>query len=177
MNFGGGILADSMGLAKSLSIISLLATDRQYHGPRSLAANPTLIVVPPSLLRTWEEELRRHLYPNTLHHRLYHGPRRSEDMVSVLKHDIVITTYDVVAVEWKSLDKGPRPLFLVTWRRIVLDEGTLLCPEITKLSETYFLAHEIRVGTTLKSKAICALRGDIRWAVSGMYLLSWYSLM
>ena len=117
-----------MGLGKSLSMISLLATDWQQRNPSSPEVVSTLLVVPPFLLQTWEEELRRHLYPETLRCCLYHGPRRSADMVAMLAHDIVITTYDVVATEWKSVDKGPRPLFLVNWRRIVLDEGKLLCP-------------------------------------------------
>ena len=125
---GGGILADSMGLGKTLSIISLLATDWPRYDSSSSGVAPTLIVVPPSLLRTWEEELKRHLHPGTLSWWSYHGPKRSEDMVSMLSHDIVITTYDVAATEWKSVNKGPRPLFSVNWRRIVLDEGKLLCP-------------------------------------------------
>ena len=128
MEVGGGILADSMGLGKSLSMISLLASDLPHKTSGSTEVVSTLIVVPPSLLRTWEEELSRHLYPGTLHYCLYHGPKRSADMVSMLAHDVVITTYDVVATEWKSVDKGPRPLFLVNWRRIVLDEGKLSCP-------------------------------------------------
>ena len=156
-----------MGLGKTLSIISLLATDWPYHNSSSSEVAPTLIVVPPSLLRTWEEELRRHLHPRTLRCWSYHGPKRSEDMVWVLAHDIVITTYDVVATEWKSIDKGPRPLFSVDWRRIVLDEGKLLCPESIKKADVSFLAHEIRVGTTLRAKAICALRGHFHWVVSG----------
>ena len=126
----GGILADSMGLGKSLSVISLLATDWQQCTSDLTERTPTLIVVPPSLLRTWEEEIRKHLYPGTLRYWLYHGPKRSAHMVSMLAHDIVITTYDVVATEWKSLEKGPRPLFLVNWRRVILDEGELLLLEL-----------------------------------------------
>lgn len=117
----GGILADAMGLGKSLSIIALMSTDQCING--FLNPAPTLLVVLPSLLRTWELELRKHLHPGTLRCLLYHGPKRSDDIASILAHEIVITTYDVVATEWKGLDKGPRPLFSVNWRRIVLDEG------------------------------------------------------
>ena len=164
---GGGILADSMGLGKSLTVISLLATDWPHYTSSLTETTPTLIVVPPSLLRTWEEEIRKHLHPGTLRCRLYHGPKRSEDMVSMLAYDIVITTYDVVATEWKSLERGPRLLFLVNWRRVILDEGKRLLLELIKQTNRSFLAHEIRVGTTVRAKAICALRAHSRWAVSG----------
>lgn len=112
-----------MGLGKSLSIISLLANDWPHYNLGASEVVPTLLVVPSSLLRTWEDELKKHLRPRTLRHWLYYGPKRLENMASMLAHDIIITTYDVVAIEWKSLDKGPRPLFSINWRRIVLDEG------------------------------------------------------
>ncbi len=41
----------------------------------------------------------------------------------MLWHDIVLTTYDVVAQEWRNLDNQLHPLFSTNWRRIVLDEG------------------------------------------------------
>ncbi len=115
-----------MGLGKSLGVISLLATDWQQPFNEASKLAPTLVVVLPSLLGTWENELRKHLHPDTLRCLLYHGPKRSNDVHSMLAHDMVLTTYDMVATEWKNLDMGSRPLFSVTWRRIVLDEGKSL---------------------------------------------------
>ena len=41
----------------------------------------------------------------------------------MLGYDIVLTTYDVVAQEWRNLGSQLNPLFSTNWRRIVLDEG------------------------------------------------------
>lgn len=154
-----------MGLGKSLTILSLIATDWQQYTNGYSNPAPTLLVVLPSLLRNWEMELRKHLHPGTFRCLLYHGAKRSDDIAWINAHQIVITTYEVVAAEWKSLDKGPRPLF--SWRRIVLDEGKPLYPQLNTQANRFIQAHEIRVGTTLRAKAVCALRGDLRWIVSG----------
>lgn len=116
----GGILADAMGLGKSLSLIALLATDwpRQRKGLGS-----TLLIVPASLLRTWEGELKRHTHLNTHTYWKHHGAKRSNDVTMMLSHDIILTTYDVVALEWRNLDNGMKPLFSANWHRIILDEG------------------------------------------------------
>ncbi|CAN9284978.1 unnamed protein product [Alternaria alternata] len=67
-SFKGGILADTMGLGKSLSMIALLTHGIDSFNEEDLSTRPTftshrdvdttLLVVPPSLLQTWEEQLQ-----------------------------------------------------------------------------------------------------------------------
>ncbi|KAH7171392.1 P-loop containing nucleoside triphosphate hydrolase protein [Dactylonectria macrodidyma] len=54
-SFYGGIIGDPMGLGKTLTIIALVATDNLSNRPKP--EEQTLIVVPPALLSTWEEQL------------------------------------------------------------------------------------------------------------------------
>ncbi len=112
-----------MGLGKTLSEICLLVMDWSHCPRDSSGQRPTLLVVPPSLLATWEAELGKHLLPQSLRCWRYHGPNRLNGIAAMLTHNVVLTTYDLVATEWRNLDCGPKPLLSTTWRRIVLDEG------------------------------------------------------
>ena len=66
--FKGGILANSMGLGKSLSIISLFATGWVDGGEtaKNGARQPTLLIIPSPLLEQWGRELSLHLHLATL---------------------------------------------------------------------------------------------------------------
>ena len=123
----GGILADSMGLGKSLSMLALIAGDwsDSTQGPRQ--SKKTLLIVPSSLVCTWEDELRTHVRPNTLRLALYRGPSRFHSLETMLNCDVIITTYNVLATEWRN-KRGSKPVFSFQWHRIVLDEGTLQRP-------------------------------------------------
>ena len=112
-----------MGLGKSLTVISLLALDWSHRPKNYQGITPTLLVVTLPLIRSWEEEFRCHLHPQTLRSWTYHGPKRSKDLSGMHGYDIVLTTYDVVAQEWRNLDNQLSPLFSTNWRRIILDEG------------------------------------------------------
>jgi SNF2 family DNA or RNA helicase len=135
-NFLGGIIADQMGLGKTLQMIALIASDLEYKGrtPSDFSLEPhfslqkchsTLVIVPVSLLQTWSDQLQWHLRSNSLHWHIFHGARRKCNVTDLLSSNIVLTTYDIVLSEWKSTTTSPgkASLFSVLWRRIVLDEG------------------------------------------------------
>jgi SNF2 family DNA or RNA helicase len=187
-NFRGGLLADQMGLGKSLSIISLIASnplvapvDSDGIFPTPLVASKaTLLIVPLprkySVHQQWfnarlsniddhstisSDDLgysttavtticsitrtilksASHLTPNSLSWTIFHGSTKLP-LESIMKFDIVITTYKVVSMQWKKANsrkgrttaqRASSPLFSIFWHRLVLDEGNFklsLSPEL-----------------------------------------------
>ena len=127
--FKGGILADSMGLGKSLSMIALLAmhpTSRFHEAAQVYGQASTLLVVPFALLQTWDDELSRHLHPGVFQWCIYHRSRSPITIARLLASDIVITTYDTIASQWRNAGRGDQCLLSTSWNRIVLDEGSTI---------------------------------------------------
>lgn len=159
----GGILADMMGLGKTLSMLSLIVGSlSQAHDFGELpcpefddgklllrSSKTTLLVAPLSTMANWEDQIASHIAPDTLKYYVYHGGNRISAVNELAKYDIVITTYSIVANEWGRPGKES-PLFQTNFFRIVLDE-----------------AHMIRQQSTKQSRAICALSAQRRWAVTG----------
>ncbi|KAH8706219.1 SNF2 family N-terminal domain-containing protein [Ilyonectria robusta] len=159
--FYGGIIADPMGLGKTLTMISLLASDAHHSTFSDASGNSgvlgeescglTLIIVPPPLLGTWEEELSTHVVPSKLPWRLHHGKSRLTDPSELQNTAIVLTTYHTVSIEWRNWsDLESSLLFTTRWKRVVLDE-----------------AHFIRNSESQMARAVCALDSVSRWAVTG----------
>ncbi|KAI0466179.1 SNF2 family N-terminal domain-containing protein [Xylaria cf. heliscus] len=155
--FLGGIIADPMGLGKTLTMIALVAADLQDADfidteiSEDKVSNTTLIVVPPPLIDTWEEQLAHHVVQGQLTWRRHHGKSRLADSIETQSVNIVLTTYHTVSTEWKSESKLDQSiLFSTHWKRVVLDE-----------------AHFIRNTGSRMAKAICDLPADMRWAVTG----------
>ena len=158
----GGILADMMGLGKTLSTLALLvhtlaeAQTFSRRLPTGLAGDEklicnsrgTLIICPVSTVANWEEQMKAHVKPGTLRYYIYHGSNRTQDVHELSKYDVVLTTYSIIASEFDRL--GKRPVQQINWFRIVLDE-----------------AHMIRGQSTKQSQAVCALEAERRWAVTG----------
>lgn len=162
----GGILADMMGLGKTLSILSLIVgsldkslewenqmpseSEEGHHLVRN--SKSTLLVSPLSTIANWEEQVAAHIKPGSLKYYVYHGGNRCQDINELAKYDIVITTYSIVSSEFngRGKRKSLSPLLKTNFFRIVLDE-----------------AHMIREQGTIQSQAICSLSAQRRWAVTG----------
>ncbi|KAI1124795.1 SNF2 family N-terminal domain-containing protein [Nemania abortiva] len=160
--FRGGIIADPMGLGKTLTMIALSATDLETrYGSRELnnkegdgrfSTPATLVIVPPPLIGTWEEQLAEHVAKDCLKFCRHHGKTRLANAAGLQSMNVVLTTYHTVSAEWQAneSERNSSILFAVRWRRVILDE-----------------AHFIRNGNSRMSHAVCALESNSRWAVTG----------
>lgn len=111
-----------------------------------LGPKTTLVVCPSSVLTTWIAQLEKHTRPGSLQVYLYHGERRKE-VDLLLRHDIVLTTYKTLALEFSSPQS---PLKEIEWLRVILDE-----------------AHVIKNFASQQTKAVFELKAERRWVVTG----------
>ncbi|KNB14861.1 hypothetical protein FOXG_21218 [Fusarium oxysporum f. sp. lycopersici 4287] len=151
----GGILADVMGLGKTLTMLSAILCSKQL-GQSSVRdtmsssktrehslADITLIVLPSrQVLDVWQNEIDRRFQFHTFRTVTFHGDARPKKRELLLGHDIVLTTYHTLEKDhW-----GNRILNSTNWSRIVLDEGK---------------------SSDIQHKAAAALESDIRWCLTG----------
>lgn len=116
-NIKGGILAEEMGLGKTLEMISLILLHRRpeepgqvfdpYLGRQLRPTKGTLIVTPPSLRDQWLSELAKHApelkvkhYLGLRHKSKFFEESVAQELVEELaQYDVVITTYEILRSE------------------------------------------------------------------------------
>jgi SNF2 family DNA or RNA helicase len=131
----GACLADDMGLGKTIQVISVLlkssemgffnANENLNQSPPQLdlfgnvshAKGTSLIVMAPSLIYNWENELRK-FAPN-LHVRKHLGQRRRSDTAFFTGADVILTTYGIVRNDVALLKQ-------IQFNHVVLDESQLI---------------------------------------------------
>nr|XP_015216673.1 PREDICTED: helicase-like transcription factor isoform X1 [Lepisosteus oculatus] len=112
-------------------------------------ARATLIICPLSVLSNWMDQFEQHVRADvSLNVYLYYGSDRSRDASFLAKQDVVLTTYNVLAVDYGN--KNSSPLHRMEWLRVVLDEG-----------------HTIRNPNALQSRAVLDLTAQRRWILTG----------
>ncbi|EHK42608.1 hypothetical protein TRIATDRAFT_224421 [Trichoderma atroviride IMI 206040] len=160
--FYGGIIADPMGLGKTLTMIALAASDLDSSSnatkdlmKREVGDNPriatTLIIIPPPLLGTWEEQLSEHVVAGGLKWQRHYGKTRFTSRYDLDDVNVVLTTYHTVSAEWKNEREA---------------ESSILFSHQNSQHLTW-IAHFIRNGKSRMAHSICALDSIARWAVTG----------
>ena len=88
-----GILADDMGLGKTLQTLALLLHEKEA----GRLDQPALIIVPTSVLGTWEQEARR--FAPDLKVLRHQGRERSPEADAFQGYDVVLTTYTLFRLD------------------------------------------------------------------------------
>ncbi|KAG8948961.1 hypothetical protein FRC04_009162 [Tulasnella sp. 424] len=90
----GAIMADSMGLGNTLTMLSLIFAT--WHDVPSGQGNATLIVVPLSVLSNWTTRIDDHVTEGTLRTYVYHGDGRAAAAEAIGRYD------ETVSRDWKG---------------------------------------------------------------------------
>lgn len=149
----GGILAEEMGLGKTLEILGLILLHKRsrplvqsaYEAQTKLTpSGGTLIVTPASLRDQWVSEIAHHA--PSLSVKAYGGrkgiaDKDEEHIINELAgHDVIVTTYSVLSSELHYATTPPErsrrharvyhrptsPLTQISWWRICLDEAQMI---------------------------------------------------
>ncbi|XP_059640968.1 ATP-dependent DNA helicase DDM1-like [Cornus florida] len=145
-----GILADQMGLGKTIQTIGFLA-----HLKGKGLDGPYLVIAPLSTLSNWVNEVSR--FVPSVNAIIYHGNRKERDQIRRKhmprtigsKFPIIITSYEV------AMNDARKHLRHYNWKYLVVDEGhRLKNSECKLLRELKFLPVENKLlltGTPLQN--------------------------
>ncbi|CAH2038875.1 unnamed protein product [Thlaspi arvense] len=98
----GGILADEMGMGKTIQAISLVLSRREADRARfKKAVGCTLVLCPVVAVSQWLNEINRFTSPGSTKVLIYHGAKRERDAKELKKYDFVLTTYSTAENEFR----------------------------------------------------------------------------
>ncbi|MBW0465625.1 hypothetical protein O181_005340 [Austropuccinia psidii MF-1] len=116
----GGLLADYMGLGKTIQAIALITTSKERLIRNPHCSTPTIIICPASLNTNWQSEISKHAHAGALQAKIYHGPtNHSLSKADILKCDIIITSYNTITQEFKQTHTSTSFIFKSNWHFII----------------------------------------------------------
>lgn len=121
----GGILADQMGLGKTVQNITVWLHERERMG----VDRPALLVAPTSVVGNWKHELGK--FAPTLRVYVHQGTERLQGAAFIeaaLGHDAVLTSYALLHRDLAALQQ-------VKWSSITLDEAQNIKNSTTKMAQ------------------------------------------
>ena len=144
------------GLGKTIEVIALIGANGVPRPPlNELTAHEgylrhksatTLILVPPSLVGQWVDEIENR-HAGRLRVYKFYGSARPSNPLELLNYDIVLTTFQVMVTEMKTPNSV---LDLVHWHRLIVDEG-----------------HMLKNPATAQCKYMSRLRATNKWVLTG----------
>ncbi|CAN8311301.1 unnamed protein product [Cochlearia groenlandica] len=106
LSVAGGILADEMGMGKTIQAISLVLSRREVDRAQfGEAVGGTLVICPPVAVSQWLNEIARFTSSGSTKVLVYHGPKRDKNDKEFAKYDFVLTTYSTVESEYRAVDQ------------------------------------------------------------------------
>lgn len=142
-----------MGLGKTIEALALILA----HKPPDGGPRTTLVIAPLALLKQWDREIASKVKEaHMLTTIIYHGRQKKNKKTSRLhEHDVVITTYETVASEYRAYLANRRRDSLLfgsgnRFYRIILDE-----------------AHKIKNRRAACSEAVVELDAKYRLCMTG----------
>ena len=146
-----------MGLGKTIEAIALIAANRvarparnqliAHNGYLRHRSSSTLVVVAPSLVGQWTDEIEKR-HSGSLRVYKFYGQARPTNPAELLDYDIVLTTFGVMTHEMKTPNSI---LDLIHWHRLVVDE-----------------AHCLKNSSTAQCKYLMRLHATNKWCLTGV---------
>ncbi len=106
----GGVLADDMGLGKTVQALAFFAIEKEA----GRLDRPALVIAPTSLMSNWRREAER--FAPELRVLTLHGLARKTLFDQIAGHDVVLTTYPLIARDREVLASHD-------WHVLMLDEA------------------------------------------------------
>ncbi|KAI1877353.1 hypothetical protein JX265_003361 [Neoarthrinium moseri] len=171
----GGILADQMGLGKTIQCLATAMVNRPITKQSQDRPKPTLIVVPATIRQQWVQAIEDHVDSNVMKGCLPYKSGIGMNVDALECMAFVIATYDDIRASYypsnilKKIELGDYtdeekdelkkthlgPLHRMQFHRVILDE-----------------AHNIKGDKTQGASACGALMSTYRWCVTGTPLIN-----
>ncbi|CZR69452.1 related to protein RIS1 [Phialocephala subalpina] len=171
----GGLLADSMGLGKTVQMLACMVGNPPGDLDIQRGTKATLIVVPAGVIDQWIDEIRHHTHENIFRKVIHYKTSTKLPQEILSDCHIVVTSYNEVMKQfpypdnegrqkiqeggyekwWEDAKQEMGNLHRIQWYRVVLDE-----------------AQAIKNNSARTSLACQNLKSVYRWCLTGTPLLN-----
>ncbi|XP_027774337.1 ATP-dependent helicase rhp16-like [Solanum pennellii] len=190
--FKGGILADEMGMGKTVQAIALVLAQRELKKAASasstLSSSPstsqelptvkgTLVVCPAIGALQWFREIENCTTKDSNKILLYHGTNRGKFTSNLEEYDFVITTYSTIQADYRPKKSKQKSKNSKLCDDGSSDNSVSVAEDMSRRKSVLHSvkwdriildeAHQIKSVSNATTKAVLALESSYKWALTG----------